>query len=580
MTAVSNSLSEKNRDIAEASSLASQSNFHAETTKRLLDGDSAVDRWLIRAGDWCSPILVKETRQSLKSRQFQWTFMLLMIAIATWTLFAVLTSIPAIYFQPAGKYLLIGYIFLLIIPACVVVPNAAFRSMVGELEQGTFDVLTLSPLSSFQIVTGKLAVACVQSGFYFAALAPCFAVTYLLRGVTWMTILMSLIAIGVCSLMEIAIGLLLGSLDRARRFSTLISIAMIVMTIGAAFCVYGLTTSGIFEMTRVGVDSERRFYIACFFAFSFFAITYVVLIVLAASAAIGMASENYSTTIRWWGLFQSVLMFGLFGAFIGFLRSPLAANGQGAVNSLELQRGMEQASVFIFFVQAIHWAALGIFFVSEQGVITPRSRRSLPSTLLQRIFLSWGNPGSGTGYVFVLLCLSSVFLSAYFLEQLFVLSGSEAQLFWNQSRLVGSGVFAIMLWGWMASYLGLVRLCLVCFVKNGSNRMTLGITLLLIFVFAGTFGTLYLSTWSSSNNTASYEWYSIANIPWSTIEAGSDKLVIGSIESLICVSIVVIGLNWLTLSRDLVVVRVAAPPRVRQELSKTEISEEALDPLA
>ena len=36
-------------------------------------------RWLENVSDWANPILVKETRQSLKSRQFVVTFMLLLI---------------------------------------------------------------------------------------------------------------------------------------------------------------------------------------------------------------------------------------------------------------------------------------------------------------------------------------------------------------------------------------------------------------------------------------------------------------------------------------------------------------------
>ena len=36
--------------------------------------------WIIRIVDWANPILVKELRQSLKSRQFVVTFMLLVTA--------------------------------------------------------------------------------------------------------------------------------------------------------------------------------------------------------------------------------------------------------------------------------------------------------------------------------------------------------------------------------------------------------------------------------------------------------------------------------------------------------------------
>ncbi len=534
---------------------------HSSTIRRLLDGESSLDRWLVQAGDWCSPILVKETRQSLKSRQFQWTFILLMVAIAGWTLFAILTSVPAIYFQPAGRYLLAGYIFILVIPACVVVPNAAYRSMANELEQGTFDVLTLSPLSSFQIVLGKLAVASVQSGFYFASLTPCFALTYLLRGVTWMSIFLPLATIAVGSLILISVGILLGSLDRARRYSTLISIAMILLTIAGAFTLYGMLTGFVFEMANMSGDPDIQIAFTSMLLFFLWLMTYVVLIILAASAAIGMASENYSTTIRWWGLFQSLFMVGLWGAGFGLMVSLSPSRG-----SASIVREAEQMLSVLFIIQALHWTVLGVFFVSERGVLTPRSRRRLPATMLQRVFLSWGNPGSGTGYVFILLCLAGVILST-FLFGLWVIMDPGVSVRRYATYQAGYGEFhsitiGTMVWCWLAFYLGLVRLFMVCFAKNRANRFVLGIVLLLLFQFIGIAGTLYLSTLGSNTNTPTFEWYSIANIPWSIVD--SQKLPSGALEALMLFSAIVIVLNWLTLSRDLTVVKLAVPPRVKE----------------
>lgn len=47
-----------------------------------------LDIQIERASEWFSSILVKESRQALKSRQFLWTFFLMLITVATWTLFA------------------------------------------------------------------------------------------------------------------------------------------------------------------------------------------------------------------------------------------------------------------------------------------------------------------------------------------------------------------------------------------------------------------------------------------------------------------------------------------------------------
>ena len=45
-----------------------------------------LDRWAERISESFSPILIKEARQVLKSRQFLWTFFLMLAAVTVWTL--------------------------------------------------------------------------------------------------------------------------------------------------------------------------------------------------------------------------------------------------------------------------------------------------------------------------------------------------------------------------------------------------------------------------------------------------------------------------------------------------------------
>ena len=215
---------------------------HRDTIQRLLDGENQADRWLIRWSDRFSPILVKETRQALKSRQFTWTFLLLMLAIVAWTLFAIVSMMPGIYFFPAGKSLMYGYLLLLIVPTIVIVPNAAYHSMASELDHGTFDVLSISPLTPMKIVSGKLAVAMVQSLIYFSALAPCIALTYLLRGIPISTIAIALGWIALASWACSSAGLMLASINRVGVYSTVLSVLMILISLGCAlWAFFGLS---------------------------------------------------------------------------------------------------------------------------------------------------------------------------------------------------------------------------------------------------------------------------------------------------------------------------------------------------
>ena len=121
-----------------------------------------VDAWCEKWGDRLNPILVKETRQALKSRQFVLTFSFLLFAALGWTVIGSLSLMPRIYDTPSAPRMLIGYYFVLALPMLLVVPLAAYRSLEGEIDDGTLELLSITTLSPWQIVLGKLASAMLQ----------------------------------------------------------------------------------------------------------------------------------------------------------------------------------------------------------------------------------------------------------------------------------------------------------------------------------------------------------------------------------------------------------------------------------
>ena len=84
-----------------------------------------IERRLFAASDWLNPILVKETRQALKSWQFALTFVLLLVACWIVTIGGVAMIGPSIYYAAGGGELLRAYYFILSFPLLVVVPFAA-----------------------------------------------------------------------------------------------------------------------------------------------------------------------------------------------------------------------------------------------------------------------------------------------------------------------------------------------------------------------------------------------------------------------------------------------------------------------
>lgn len=147
-----------------------------------------LDEWAARTGDKLNPILIKETRQALKSRQFVVTFSVLLVAAFAWTVIGSLMLMPQIYTSPSAPRLLIGYYFVLAVPMLLIVPLAAYRSLEAEIDDGTLELLSITSLSAWQIVMGKLASASLQMMLYLITLFPCVAYAYTLRGIDLPTV--------------------------------------------------------------------------------------------------------------------------------------------------------------------------------------------------------------------------------------------------------------------------------------------------------------------------------------------------------------------------------------------------------
>ena len=249
-----------------------------------------VDQWLERAGERLNPILVKEARQALKSRQFVITFALLLVCGLLWSLIGVSLQMPGIYYTPSGPYLLIGYFIILTVPMLLIVPFSAYRSLAGEREDGTFELLSITTLSARQIVTGKLGSAVLQMLVYYSALSPCIAFTYLLRGVDIVTILLVLFYTFLASVLLSAAGLMVAAVSRTRHVQVLLSVALLLglALLTLLWCIW--TAIFLNESAALRFDESQvwlaqgSILTACG--------SYLVLFLLAAAAQLSFASDN------------------------------------------------------------------------------------------------------------------------------------------------------------------------------------------------------------------------------------------------------------------------------------------------
>lgn len=522
---------------------------HAATIAQLVEGESAWDRRLIGLSNWVNPILVKETRQALKSRQFSLTLLLLTAVVLAWSLFAIVGMIPSIYYASNGTVLLMGYAVILIVPSLIIIPQAAFRSMAAELEDGTFETLSLSMLSPSHILMGKLSVAVLQLLIYFSVIAPCIALTYLLRGVTLEVIAMTLLLLGSTSIALSAIAISVASFSRSRMQQVFYSIVLLATEVVVAFLGGGILLA-IVSSGYIMVEGWNGFLI-----YLLALVMYSWLFLRCGASAIGVASENRSSPVR-----VPLLVNGLLIAmFCGFFSVCY-----GDYNSMAQMLAM--ANILLF----LHWGIAGCIMMGEQGIIPARARRTLPSTLWGRLFLTWMNPGAGPGYIFVLLSYAGSALTLAIAPMVLVST--------NRTNIgVQLVVFTIAILCYLAIYMGVVRLICLIFLKRVMlGRLISAFTITLALIVLSVVITCSLSLAINDYKTIEYDWYVFPNFFWTlgelfpkSQERWTSPEYFYALVALATCAFVLCMINVAMAAKDVVLLRIETPERVVQERRKS-----------
>lgn len=501
-----------------------------------------IDAWCERFGDGLNPILVKETRQALKSRQFVITFSVLLFAALAWTVVGSLSMMPTIYTSPSAPRMLIGYYLVLALPMLLVVPLAAYRSLEGEIDDGTLELLSITTLGAWQIVLGKLASAMLQMLLYFVALFPCVAYAYTLRGVDLPTTALIIAIVLVAALMLTVISLFFAPLARSRtgRISTLLAVMLTLL-----IAEWGIAVL-VISMILYGNPMS--------FEWQFFLVTATVLISLSlghlllttTAAQLTPESENRSTHIR-----LSLLVL----TAIIFMLCMLAVQTLG-------RDGVDAAQVLLILL-TILWTIASAMMTAESAVMTPRVRRELPNSFLSRCLLTWLTPGPSTGLIFSAACIAVM--------TVFVILGidyayDQPNIYRSQRRIDIQKWTCIAYSGYLVGFLLLVYLVVrVVRIKN-NPRVEFGIAALIaVAVIIGLFP-YSIGLHLNDYRPFVYSSWQITNWAWTLYEIsiGSDL----SSEVTIMIAFVTIGFfACLLLSPKLVRPRrEATPERVQQEL--------------
>ncbi|TWT48864.1 hypothetical protein [Botrimarina hoheduenensis] len=412
----------------------------------------ALISWL---GEGLNPILVKETRQALKSRQFTLWFVLLLVACWITTVGGVALVGPSIYYVSAGGYLLRVYYAVLLLPLTVVIPFNAFRSLTAEQEENTRDLLEVSTLTPWQVVNGKLGSAVLQMLMYLSALAPCIAFTYLLRGVDLLTIGLLLLYAVLASIGLSMIGLLLAATNKQRRGQNFLA----VVFAGGLF--FAFSTIFAMSMAAMELDPGERSSPAFFWIhlglLSLYATTFGIVYVATAGLCT-FSSANRSTPLR----VALVIQQAVFIAWCAGMIATSPAVGDGLLA--------------IVFTASIYWFVAGAVLTSEPAELSQRVRRRLPQSLVGRALFSWFCPGPASGYIFAITNLGLVLL---------LWAGSIIWCRVTGSMPLASALFiAAVCWAYIVTFLGLGLLAITALRKVATLTLLGGFLVQVLLVLA------------------------------------------------------------------------------------------------
>lgn len=341
-------------------------------------------RWLELAGDWSNSILVKETRQALKSRQFVVTFMLLLVACWTMSMFGVLLSGEGIEYGEAGGSFFYVFYTVLMVAVLIIVPYGAFRSLLSEREQNTFELLSITALSPKQIVWGKLLSALVQVLIYYSAITPFIAFSSQLSGFDVPAAAYLLVVAVLASMGLSMISLMFSTAATQRQWQALNSVAVL----GGLLFSFGWFMSVAMAVFAAGnFLDERSFWWVNGFALVGFT-SYFILCRQITTAQLTFQSDNHSTGVRITCAAQFVLLWA--GLVVYLLAEGVATVDREVVMALAV-------------LSTLHLCVVGLFVTTESDFLSRRIRRTIPSNPLLRWVAIAFLPGGGRGYLYFVL---------------------------------------------------------------------------------------------------------------------------------------------------------------------------------
>jgi hypothetical protein len=219
---------------------------------------------------------------------------------------------------------------------------------------------------------------------------------------------------------------------------------------------------------------------------------------------------------------------------------------------------------------------MGVFLTSEQANLSRRVMRRLPQSFLGRALFTWFNPGSGTGYMFAVSNLAGTALMIVVCSAVMATFAPFAGPKWWDHLWQ----FSLLAVSYVTFYLGLGRLLGGLATRS---RASMGVRMIiqLALVALGTGVPLSIHLMSPELRD-SYSIIELTNPFMTLYEAVGDRAINPDIYFVTIVmpilALLVFIANLPGVAAEVAKVRIATPPRVREDEAAAVVAKPPLEP--
>lgn len=242
--------------------------------------------------DHLSPMLVKELRQGMRTKAFVGVFLALQIILGV-----ILLSAGAAASSDSAGSTISNIIFIFFsIAVLIIQPMRGITALSSEVKGNTIDMMVLTRLSAWRIVTGKWASIVSQSALLLVTIIPYLILRYFFGGMNLVgeIVFLAVLFLSSAALTAVTVGLSASSSVILRSILPMIALPIGAYSLLMMLMFGGMGGGGLSSFFSLATDESRIFtsiYLAVCAHYGFFMLS-------TGTSLIAPYAENHSTLRR------------------------------------------------------------------------------------------------------------------------------------------------------------------------------------------------------------------------------------------------------------------------------------------